>query len=115
MTATGSAQQAFAYDPEGNTTSDGLKTYEWDAENRMTAINYLGSPNRSEFTYDGLGRRVAIIEKANGVVTSTKKFVFIGLTSTEERDASSNVTKRFFPQGEQIAGTAYFFSRMEPK
>ena len=27
------------------------------------------------------------------------------------RDASNNVTRRFFPQGEQIAGLRYFFSR----
>jgi YD repeat-containing protein len=28
-------------------------TYEWDAENRLTAINQ--GTNRSEFSYDGLG------------------------------------------------------------
>jgi len=30
--------------------------------------------------------------------------------TAEERDASNNVTKRFYAQGEQIGGTSYFFT-----
>lgn len=111
VTATGSAPQAFTYDPNGNTINDGINTYEWDAEDRMTAINYGGTQNRSEFTYDGLSRRVAIVEKTNGTVTSTKKFVFAGSDIAEERAANNTVTKRFYPQGVQISGTAYFYTR----
>ena len=32
--------------PKETPPSDGAETYEWDAENRMTAINYVGTPNR---------------------------------------------------------------------
>jgi RHS repeat-associated protein len=53
----------YTYDANGNLTADGTRTYEWDAANRMTAINYVGSSARTEFTYDGLGRRVKIVEK----------------------------------------------------
>jgi RHS repeat-associated protein len=51
------------YDANGNMTYDGdLQTYEWDAANRLLAINYLDSGNRTEFAYDGLGHRVRIVE-----------------------------------------------------
>ncbi|HYR21483.1 MAG TPA: RHS repeat-associated core domain-containing protein [Chthoniobacterales bacterium] len=53
----------YTYDANGNLTADPAKTYEWDAANRLTAINYNGSAARTEFTYDGLGRRVKIVEK----------------------------------------------------
>ena len=111
VTVSGDAQRTFAYDPEGNTLNDGNNTYEWDAENRLTAINYTGTQNRTEFTYDGLDRRVAIVEKTNGSVTSTKKFVWVGTEMAEERNGSNVVTKRFFEQGEKISGAAYYYTR----
>ena len=46
----------------------------------------------------------------NGVVTSTKNFVWSGRRLCEERDASDNVTKRFLGEGEQIGGTNYYFT-----
>src|SRR5206468_1743116 len=51
----------FTYDLNGNLTWDGSKTYEWDAKNRLVAVNM--STHRSEFTYDGIDRRVRIVEK----------------------------------------------------
>ena len=36
--------------------------------------------------------------------------MWAGLSLAEERDAANNVTKRFFAQGEQIAGQSYFFT-----
>jgi RHS repeat-associated protein len=54
----------FTYDANGNMTSDGEnRTFEWDGANRLVAINYMGNGRRTEFAYDGLGRRVQIIEK----------------------------------------------------
>ncbi len=75
LAATGPTR-AFTYDANGNLTGDGVKTYEWDAENRLIAVNQ-GTP-RSEFTYDGARRRVRIVEKANSVVTSDRRFVWCG-------------------------------------
>jgi RHS repeat-associated protein len=46
------------------------------------------------------------------VVTSTKQFVWIGNRIGEERDATgTNVLRRFYPQGEQISGTSYYYTR----
>lgn len=54
----------YTYDNNGNLTADPFRTYEWDAANRLVAINYLAIPTaRTEFTYDGLSRRVKIVEK----------------------------------------------------
>jgi RHS repeat-associated protein len=51
------------YDANGNMTYDGAnQTFEWDGANRLIAINYIDSGNRTEFAYDGLGRRVRITE-----------------------------------------------------
>jgi len=102
---------SFIYDLNGNLTSDGSKTYEWDGANRLVAINYTESSNRTEFSYDGLSRCSQIVEKNAGNITSTKKLIWCGAQLCEERDASNSVTKRFFAAGEQVAGSNYFFNR----
>ena len=106
------------YDFNGNLTrkTEGTAptTYEWDAANRLAAINV--NTQRSEFEYDGLSRRVHIVEKESGAVISEKRFIWSGLTLAEERDGSGgNVTKRFFSQGVQIASGSgvgnYFYAK----
>ena len=66
---------------------------------------------RSEFTYNGLSQRVKIVEKDNGSVTSAKNLVWVGSEIGEERDASNNVTKRYYAQGVQIGSTNYYYTR----
>src|ERR1017187_3376038 len=130
---------AYAYDPAGNrlqsqingftqqyscnalnqlTATVPAKTnsanYEWDAEQRLTAINQ--GANRSEFSYDGLGRRLRIVEKTNGVVQSDNYYLWSRNEICELRDASgATVLRRFFPQGESLVGatgnTNYFYTR----
>jgi RHS repeat-associated protein len=96
----------LTYDLAGNLTDDGERmTLEWDAANRLVAVNYTDTTKRSEFTYDGLNRRVKIVEKIGATVTSTKKFVWIGSRIAQERDASDAITRRYFPEGEQQSGS----------
>jgi RHS repeat-associated protein len=102
---------SLLYDLNGNLTSDGTMTYEWDAANRLIAINYSETANRTEFSYDGLGRRVQLVEKSGAAVTGTKIFVWCGYELCEERNVDGAVTKRFYPQGVQIAGTSYYNTR----
>jgi RHS repeat-associated protein len=106
--------ETLTYDLNGNevsaTTCCSTNTYEWDAADRLTAIN--SGANRSEFSYDGLGRRVQIVEKVGGSVVIATKFLWCGLELCEARDSTgSSVVKRFFGQGEQISGTNYWFTR----
>jgi RHS repeat-associated protein len=124
IVTSGTAPTPLAYDINGNiTTDENGNNYTWDALNRLTAIVYNSGSNsgtHTEFAYDGLSRRVQIVERTgttvgSGTVTSTKNYLWIGSQIAEERDASNNVTKRFFPQGEQqtVSGTAtaYYYTR----
>lgn len=62
----------YSYDADGNLLSgDGVKTYKWDAENRLIEIDYVGTTNKSVFAYDGLGHRVSDSETASGTTTTT--------------------------------------------
>ena len=110
VSVTGSAARAFTYDGNGNTLSDGLRTFQWDAENRLVKITQ--GANVYEFTYDGLSRRVA--EKLNG--TLTKRWVWNGSQIAEQRDATgSTVQRQHYSQGEKrIGGTDagnYYYTR----
>ena len=110
VSVTGSAARAFTYDGNGNTLSDGLRTYQWDAENRLVKITQ--GANVYEFTYDGLSRRVA--EMLNG--TLTKRWVWDGTQIAEQRDATgSTVQRQYYSQGEKrIGGTDagnYYYTR----
>jgi RHS repeat-associated protein len=59
------ASQSLTYDLDGNLTFDGIWTYEWDGENRLTSMtmtNIVNVPDskrlRLEFKYDFQGRRI---------------------------------------------------------
>jgi len=105
--------ETITYDLNGNQTSvvtaTSTNTYQWDAANRLVSIT--GPTNQSVFVYDGLGRRAQIIELQNGLTVATNYFIWDGQTLAEQRDnTGTNVTKRFFGRGEQIAGTNYYFT-----
>lgn len=88
----------------------GDKTYSWDAENRLVGIAYAGSPNTTRLIYDGAGRGVGIQEYNGATLVSEKRFVWDSYERAEERDTAGLVTRRYFPQGEQVAGTAFFYT-----
>ncbi len=102
------------YDLDGNLgsvmTASSTNTYQWDAANRLVSI--AGPTNRSVFGYDGLGRRTQIVEWQNGLAVATNNYVWDGTAMLDQRDnTGTNVTRRFFVQGEQISGTNYYFTR----
>ena len=110
ITAAGSAK-AFTYDLNGNMTGDGVFTYEWDAEDRLTAV--VKGALRSEFTYDGSSRRVRIVEKNGATVLSDKRLLWVGNEIAEGRDgAGTGVTKRYYRFG-VLAGTTKLFYTMD--
>jgi RHS repeat-associated protein len=116
LTVTASASSTLTWDANGNMTSDGTNTYKWDAENRLIQIDYPGVNNFTQLSYDGSGRNREIVETVSGSVTSTKQFVCCSdkmrkHRPCEERDATGNVTCKFFNRGEIVSGTVYFYSR----
>ncbi len=85
--------------------SDASITPYWDGETRLVRLDI--DANTSSFEYDGLGRLVHIVETQNGVQTSEKRFVWMGMERVEECDGNWNVTKQFLPQG-VIVGSIQF-------
>ncbi|MDR1349700.1 MAG: hypothetical protein LBJ59_02755 [Zoogloeaceae bacterium] len=66
-------QKAYHYDPNGNRIADEKHTYQWDAENRLIGIGYKANPQRkTQFKYDGGGRRIALIETDGSQRTQTR-------------------------------------------
>ena len=57
--------------------------------NSAIQINYPGTGNNSQFTYDGFSHLVRIVETSSGTATSTKPFVLDRETMQESRDGSS--------------------------
>ena len=65
--------KSFTFDANGNLTSDGTRGFEWDARNQLVAVT--AGNHRSEFGYDGLQRRVRVVEKANGVTQTDTRVI----------------------------------------
>jgi RHS repeat-associated protein len=87
--------------------------YEWDAENRVVAI--LAGDQRVDFTYDGAGRRIRILETTNGAVVRDARFLWCGNDLCEQRDGQTGtVSKRYLPMGMSVLQGAnpgsYFYS-----
>jgi RHS repeat-associated protein len=102
--------KSFTHDANGNRTSDGVRTFEWDSENQLVAIN--AATHRTEFTYDGLRRRTRIVELENSVVVSDQRFIWDATELAERRDGTSGaVTARFYGDGNEENGLARYSAR----
>jgi RHS repeat-associated protein len=71
---------------------------------------------RTEFTYDGLSRRVRVVEKIGSTAINTTKFVWIGNKIVQERDEMDIILRRYFGEGEQRRVTPqnnarYYYTR----
>ena len=60
----------LSYDPNGNLTSDGTRTFTWTADNLLSQVTAGGMA--TSFTYDGLGSR--LVKTTTGGVTSVYPF-----------------------------------------
>jgi hypothetical protein len=97
----------YVYDADGNLTSgDGVKTYKWDAENRLIEIDYVGSTAKSQFTYNGIGQRRIDVETASGGGTTTTRYMWCGTAICQERDGSDTVLRRHMAEGEYNNSTS---------
>jgi len=112
VSQSGGTNRTLAYDANGSLINDdSSRTFEWDGANRLVAVNYIGTNNRTEFSYDGLSRMVKIVEKTRSRITSTRKFVWCGMEKCEFRDDKDAVTLFVYPQGQVSGKTAYFYTR----
>jgi RHS repeat-associated protein len=77
----------FAYDPNGNLTSDGSTTFTYDAENRL--ISASGAKNAT-LAYDPLGRLWQVTGPSG-----TTRFLYDGDRLVMEYDGSGNVLRSY--------------------
>ena len=89
------------YDADGNLTDDGLRTFTWDAENRLTSVTTkddllpAGAPlYRVTYQYDDLSRRIAQTVEARispqgvWILVQRRAFLFDGWQCVAEFDYS---------------------------
>lgn len=105
----GQTRKTLTYDENGNLSSDGTSSYEWDANDRLTAV--VTGKFRTEYSYDGLGHCVRIVERKKKKVLSERRLVWHNDILREERDAQGRTTRRFYGLGEQINGQNYYYTR----
>jgi RHS repeat-associated protein len=111
--STNGTSHSLYYDYDGNLTNDATRTFEWDAANRLTAINQIVNQvtQRSEFTYNGLNQRVKIVEKDNGNVVMVRNLVWAGSDILEWRNANNVTQRRLYPEGVQIGTSNLYYTR----
>jgi RHS repeat-associated protein len=99
---------AYIYDANGNVLDDGVRTYQWDAENRLIEVAHKTGPGITTFRYDGLGRRIAI--SYNG---SETHYLWCGSMLCQGRTSTDTVTRRYYPEGEAIplSGTLLYYGQ----
>ncbi|MFZ6735849.1 RHS repeat-associated core domain-containing protein, partial [Undibacterium sp. Ji42W] len=78
--------QILNYDANGNLTSDGLKTYIWNARNQLIQIKDSTGTEVASFSYDALGRRQT--KTINGVSTG---FMYDGVNIVQELNGASPI------------------------
>jgi YD repeat-containing protein len=74
---------SFTYDANGNLTSDGVRSYTWDARDQLASLT---GPVNASFAYDGMGRR-----RAKTVAGTTTQFLYDGLNPVQELSGGSPV------------------------
>lgn len=102
---------SFVYDANGNIVTDGVRTYQWDAENRLLKVSLINQPAKNTmFRYDGFGRRLAIIS-SNGVGPTETRYLWCGDSLCQGRSVNGVVTHRYFPEGEISSGNRYYYAQ----
>ena len=88
------AMATLQYDRNGNLTNDGYRSFAYDCENQLTAIQVVGQW-RTTMAYDGLNRRRIIQnfawQSGNWVQTNEVHYIYDGLVPVQERDGNNNV------------------------
>lgn len=107
------------YDADGNMTSDGVRTYTWDSQSRLTKIAWgAGSNKTTDYKYNALGQRSERIDKTGSTVDGQSYYLYEGkdlLCRYTGGTAAANLDRRYLSQGEQrkISGVwgSYYYDR----
>ncbi len=97
---------SISNDLDGNLITDGTRWFEHSPDDQLTAVT-VSNAYRSEFVYDGLGRRRIQRDynwQSVWVLTNETRLVYDGLLPIQERD-SNNVVQASYPRGLDLSGT----------
>jgi len=101
------ASVAYAYDGNGNLVSDGRRGFEWDAENQLVRVTVTNSW-RSQFLYDGFGRRrvrtECVWQNSTWVTNAVVRYVYDGMLVVQERDGN-NLPVATYTRGRDLSGS----------
>lgn len=86
---TSAGNASFAYDANGNLTSDATHSYVYDSENRL--ISRVGGGSSAQLRYDPLGR----LYEVSGSHSPTRRFLYDGDALIAEYDAAGTMTVRY--------------------
>jgi len=111
-----SVAKTYEYDLNGNLrferdySGSVLREFRWDAQNRLTHV--IEGSNEAEIEYDGLDRRVRIIERVSGVEQSNETYLWVGGEIVQKRDSSADTVLRDYYWFGFIEGVNdYFYAR----
>lgn len=97
------ANQVFQYDGDGNLQSDGISTYTWDGENRLSSVTTPGAAEQNvSFVYDYRGRRVSKTASGTGG-NYTRTFLYDGWNLIAEFDSAGGVRTYAYGPNDQGA------------
>jgi len=94
--------QDYTYDANGNLTSDGERTYVWDAENRLSRISIEDSTVVWDFEYDGLGRRHSVIRTHDA--NAGLRLIWCGVEVCQSRNVDASIVS-YLAEGEVALGS----------
>jgi RHS repeat-associated protein len=107
LTKTLPASVNFAYDLNGNLTSDGLHGYDYDCANQLTRITVTNSW-KTEYMYDGFGRRRIrkeyVWQSSQWLTANEVHYIYDGMLVLQERNAI-NVPMVTYTRGNDLSGT----------
>ena len=123
LTLAAASAAAPTYDADGNMTSDGTSTYQWDSQSRLTKITGTAYGSKIiEFKYNGLGQRALRTEtyqlSGYGTITDYAYHLYDGIQLLDRRTGGSAITnldRRYYSQGEQRKNgsnwDSYYYTR----
>ena len=109
--------QVMTYDADGNLTNDGIWSYAWDGENRLSQLTTVAAASTGypqitlKFRYDYLGRRVEklVIDSVSNRLISGRRFLYDGSNLLAEYSLNASLSTltlvRSYTWGLDIART----------
>jgi RHS repeat-associated protein len=95
----------LSYDLDGNMLTNGIWSYSWDAENRLTAV-YSNNTLLVSNIYDHQSRRIAKIVSHGGTETQRREFIYDDWNLIQETIHNSQLTiTNSYTWGLDLSGT----------